>query len=58
VFTLETRCTIIIDDELQWLVEPAVLAVTMPVLVCTLFECDWSSIVEADDERGCFDSFD
>jgi hypothetical protein len=57
VFTHETSGTIVVDDELQGFVKPAVRAVTVPVLTRTLFEGDRGRIVKADDERGGFDGF-
>jgi hypothetical protein len=58
VLANEARCAVIVDDELQRLVEPAVAAVAVPVLACALFQCDRGRIVEADDEGGGFDGFD
>src|SRR5687767_11667539 len=48
----EARCAIVINDELQRLVEPAVSTITVPVLMSALLEGDGGSIVEADHESG------
>jgi hypothetical protein len=45
VLTHESCGAILIDDELEGLVEEAVLTVSVPVLVRTLLEGNWRSIV-------------
>ena len=50
VLAHETGGAVVVDDELERLVVPAVLAVTVPVLVGALLEGDGGGIVKADDE--------
>lgn len=57
MFSHETGSPIVVDDELQRLVEEAVLTVTVPVLVCALFECNRGSVVKADNKGGCLNCF-
>lgn len=58
VFAHEAGGAVVVDDELEVLIEPTVTAVAVPVLMGALFECDWGGIVEADYERGRFDSLE
>jgi hypothetical protein len=51
----ETCGAVVVDDELEWLIKPTVLAVSMPVLVCTLFQRDGCGIIKTNDERSRFD---
>jgi len=44
----ETSRAVLVDDELEGFVIPAVLAVAMPILVGTLFKGDGGGIVKAD----------
>jgi hypothetical protein len=57
MFSHKPGSSIVIDDELQRFVEEAVLTVTVPVLVCALFEGDRRSIIETDDEGRGFNCF-
>jgi hypothetical protein len=52
VLAVEARGTVLVDDELEGLVEPAVATVTVPVLASALVESDGCCIVETDNERG------
>lgn len=57
MFSHETRSSIVVDDELQGLVEEAVLAIAVPVLVRALFESNRGSIVKTNDKGrrlNCF----
>lgn len=54
----EARGTVVVDDELDGLVVPAVLAVAVPVLVGALFKGDGGAVVEADDEGRGFDELE
>lgn len=58
VLAHEARGAVVVDDELERLVEPAVGAVAVPVLVGAFLERDRGGVVEADDERGGFDGVD
>lgn len=52
VLAHEAGGSVVVDDELYGFVEPAVLAITVPVLVRALLEGNGGGIVKADDERG------
>lgn len=58
VFALETRRAVVVNDELQRFVEPAVSTVSVPELARTLLESDWRSIVQTDNKRRRFDVLD
>lgn len=57
MFSHETGSSIVVDDELQRLVEEAVLAIAVPVLVCAFFEGNRRSIIQTDDKGGGFNCF-
>jgi hypothetical protein len=54
----EARSAVVIDNELQRFVEPPILAITMPVLMSTLFEGHRRRIIQADNERRRFYGFE
>lgn len=55
VLTHETSSAVVIDDELQGLVEPAVHAIAVPVLVSPLLQGHGGGVVEADDKAAGLD---
>jgi len=48
VLSHETSAAVLVDDELEGFVVPAVLAVAVPVLMGALFEGDRGGVIEAD----------
>lgn len=58
VLACEACSAIVVNDELEGLVEPAVGAITVPVLMGTLLKGNWGGVVKADDKRGGLDGFD
>jgi len=55
VLAHEAGCAVVVYDELQRLVEPAIATVAVPVLVCAFFEGYGGGVVEADYEGGGFE---
>lgn len=58
VFALEAGSSIVVDDELEGFVVPAVGAVAMPEAAGAFFQRDGGGFVEADDEGGGFNVFE
>lgn len=54
----ETSAAVLVYDELEGFVVPAVLAVAVPVLVSALVEGDGGGVVEADYEGGGLDDLE
>lgn len=55
VLAEESGCAVLVDDEIEWLVIPAVGAISVPVDMGTLLKGDGRCIVETDEERGALD---
>lgn len=50
VFTHETCGAVVVDDELQRFVKPAICAVTVPIDVCSLFQSHRSRSIQRNDK--------
>src|SRR5436190_8340801 len=58
VFAEKTCGAVLVDDEMERLIVPAIGAIAMPVSACSLFQRYGGGIVQADDKRGALDGLE